>query len=277
MAKGLPWFRMYTDFLEDPKLISLAFEDQRHFIAILALKSSGIIDQECADNVKNRLVSQRLWVDYAIISDVKKRLFDAGLIDENWQPIAWEKRQFSSDRDPTGAERQKKYRNNQRLAERNALRNAPSNASVTLPDTDTDTDKHQKLLSSDDDAGSAKVAKNTDQTKLTTADCQEVMNKYNEMLGDTLPIAQVLNASRAAAINARFKEFLNSETPDKRVRYTDKESGIEWFGRLFGKVRCNPHWLGENDLGWTANMDWILKPANFAKILEYTPPRKEKQ
>lgn len=144
MAKGLPWFRMYTDFLEDPKLISLAFEDQRHFIAILALKSSGLIDQECADNVKNRLVAQRLWVDYAIIADVKKRLFDAGLIDENWQPVAWEKRQFSSDRDPTGAERQKKYRENQRLAERNALRNAPSNASVTLPDTDTDTDTDKK-------------------------------------------------------------------------------------------------------------------------------------
>lgn len=124
--KSLPWFRMYTDFLDDPKLISLAFEDQRHFIAILALKSAGILDSGCEMRVLDRIVAQRIWIDYSIILDVKARLVNARLIEEDWQPVAWDKRQMRSDHDETNAERQRRYRENQR--------NALPNVDVTLPD-----------------------------------------------------------------------------------------------------------------------------------------------
>lgn len=110
IVKPLPWFRMYTDFLSDPKMIALAFEDQRHFIGVLALKSEGILDQDCDVKLLDRIVAQRLWIDYAIISDVKKRLVGAGLIDESWQPVAWIKRQRPSDHDPSAAERQRRHR-----------------------------------------------------------------------------------------------------------------------------------------------------------------------
>ncbi len=107
VKSALPWFRMYADFLNDPKMISLAFEDQRHFIAVLALKAGGVLDQECAPNVLDRIVAQRTWIDYAIIGDVKRRLVGAGLIDEKWQPAAWEKRQMRSD---SSAERVRAHR-----------------------------------------------------------------------------------------------------------------------------------------------------------------------
>jgi hypothetical protein len=131
-----PWFRMYTDFLEDPKMLALAFEDQRHFIGVLALKSAGTLDQDCEPKIMDRLVAQRLWIDHSAILEVKRRLMDADLIDSDWQPVSWDKRQFRSDHDPSGAERQRKYRERQR----NALRHGR----VTLPDTDTDTDTEQK-------------------------------------------------------------------------------------------------------------------------------------
>lgn len=150
--QSLPWFRMYTDFLNDPKMIALAFEDQRHFIGILALKSDGALDQDCCPDLMDRIVAQRLWIDHAIIRDVKKRLIAAGLIDEFWQPLAWNKRQMRSDADPTNAERQRRYREKRKAEqeakkrekelakkaekESNALRNAP----VTQLDKDTDTD-----------------------------------------------------------------------------------------------------------------------------------------
>ena len=106
----MPWFRMYTDFLNDPKMIGLAFEDQRHFIGVLALKSDGAIDDTDNEDLLNRIVAQRLWIDHGIIRDVKKRLKDAGLIDADWQPLAWNKRQFVSDRDSTAAERKRRER-----------------------------------------------------------------------------------------------------------------------------------------------------------------------
>lgn len=124
-------------------MISLAFEDQRHFIGILALKSSELLDQGCAPDVMDKLVAQKLWVDRSAITEVKRRLIEVGLIDSNWQPLAWNKRQFSSDRDPTNAERQRKFREKQRSKQddqvsrvTNALHNTP----VTALDTDTDTE-----------------------------------------------------------------------------------------------------------------------------------------
>ena len=93
----MPWFRMYVDFLTDPKMVTLAFEDQRHFIGVLALKSDGILDTECAPDVRSRIVANRLWIDQAVIGDVKRRLMAAGLIDRDWQPAAWDRRQQRSD------------------------------------------------------------------------------------------------------------------------------------------------------------------------------------
>ena len=125
------WFRMYSEFLNDPKIVSLAFEDQRHFIGILALKSDGTLDQKCDEALRERIISQRLWIDFAIVGEVKKRLVNAGLIDESWQPLAWQKRQFLSDSSST---RTREYRERLRGVKRHC------DVTVTPPDTDTDTD-----------------------------------------------------------------------------------------------------------------------------------------
>jgi hypothetical protein len=139
------WFRMYNDFLTDPKIIGLAFEDQRHFIGVLALKSDGILDQECKPELLNRIVAQRLWIDFSIITDVKKRLVEAQLISENWQPLAWDKRQYKSD---SSTERTKKYRENKKNEEeqqKNVTRTSQERHSDAL-DTDTDTDTKKKRI-----------------------------------------------------------------------------------------------------------------------------------
>lgn len=91
MSKKFPWFRMYADFLNDPKMIGLAFEDQRHFIGVLALKSDGAIDDVADGDLLDRIVAQRLWIDHTVIQEVKKNLVAAGLISEDWQPLEWSK------------------------------------------------------------------------------------------------------------------------------------------------------------------------------------------
>lgn len=86
MSSRLPWFRMYADFLNDPKLISLAFEDQRHFIGILALKCEGALSDSVAIDLLDRIVAQRLRIDRSEIASVKMRLVASGVIDERWLP-----------------------------------------------------------------------------------------------------------------------------------------------------------------------------------------------
>lgn len=87
----MPWFRMYTDFLNDPKMIGLAFADQRHFVGVLALKSNGTLDEPFAPEVLTHIVAQRLRIDRATIGEVKGRLVTAGLVDQNWQPLRWDR------------------------------------------------------------------------------------------------------------------------------------------------------------------------------------------
>ena len=143
MSAPMPWFRMYVDFLNDPKLISLAFEDQRHFIGVLALKSDGALDNACDSDLLDRIVAQRLWIDHAIIRDVKKRLVAAGLIDSSWQPVAWERRQFKSDssKDRVARFRAKKKDVSNDGNDDETLQQRPSNAVDTDTEADTDTDK----------------------------------------------------------------------------------------------------------------------------------------
>jgi len=100
---------------------------------------------------------------------------------------------------------------------------------------------------------------------------QQVLQTYNEVLGGRLPNAQLLNDKRKRVIAGRWKEMLNSKDPSGKVRFTDTASGLAWFAKFFAKVALNPHWLGENDRGWRADLDWILKPDNFLRILEWRP------
>ncbi|BDD90887.1 hypothetical protein PanNE5_03270 [Pandoraea sp. NE5] len=165
-TKQMPWFRMYTDFLNDPKMISLAFEDQRHFIGLLALKGDGTLDNECAPDLLNRIVAQRLWVDYAVIVEVKKRLMAVGLIDENWQPAAWDKRQMRSD---SSTDRVRAHRNKTKQAgnetgnNNETLQKRSSNGLDTEEDTDTEEEQKKDITHSRkrgaDASGGADVAK----------------------------------------------------------------------------------------------------------------------
>lgn len=148
------WFRMYSEFVSDPVVQSLAFEDQRHFVALLCLKCNGTLDKSLPDDAKNRIVARGLGLDVTSADEVRRRLGEVGLIDPNsWQPSNWDKRQFVSDSGNAlgnafgnsvtyHAEKQRRYRERKRLKEKdsgNALRNGV--VTVTPPELDTDTEK----------------------------------------------------------------------------------------------------------------------------------------
>lgn len=136
--KSLPWLRLYTEIIDDEKLGLLAFEDRWHFVALLCLKGKGVLDTEPEIEMLARKVALKMGLTGVELEKVTKRLARMGLIDcENFQPLAWDSRQFSSDQDGTAAERQKRFRESRK---RNALRNGDGNAPVTRLDTDTDTD-----------------------------------------------------------------------------------------------------------------------------------------
>lgn len=136
---SLPWFRMYGEFLTDPLIRLLSFEDQRHFIAALCMKSQGVTDKSYASvTVRRNVIASLIGLSADAIGDgisaldqANGRLRALGLVDENWNPTNWNKRQFESDHiDRTAAERMRRFR-----AKRNVT---PVTPVVTAVDSDTE-------------------------------------------------------------------------------------------------------------------------------------------
>jgi hypothetical protein len=87
---------MYGEAVDDEKLRLLAFEDRWHFVALLCLKSQGVLEERNPD-LRRRKICVKLGLDSVELETVMKRLVTVGLVSPTYEPIAWNKRQFISD------------------------------------------------------------------------------------------------------------------------------------------------------------------------------------
>jgi len=198
MSKNLPWFRMYSDFMFDEKVEFLSFEDQRHYVFILCMKNMGLLDKEYQkDGMLDRVVAKRLGLYGEAFEAAKTRLLDSGLIDDRFQPVAWEKRQFRSDADSTAAERKRRQRERERTSTNgDTVKSRVTGTDVTRTDTDTDTDTDQKKPPNPP-AGS--------KTEVADALFDQAMSEYPKRVGgDSRPDAR-------KAWNARIKAGVKPE------------------------------------------------------------------
>ncbi len=108
----LPWLRLYTKTIDNDQLRLLAFEDRWHFVSILCLKRTGIIDSNIDSEMLHRRIAVKLGLSTGELSTVKKRIMDVDLIDNDFQPITWDEHQYNSD---SSTERVRKFRKNKKL------------------------------------------------------------------------------------------------------------------------------------------------------------------
>ena len=129
-----PWFRLYSEIIDNYKIRCLAFSDRWHYVAILACKNQGIM--KGSGELLERALSVKLGLSFAELDDLKSRLLAVNLIDENFCPISWDDRQFRSD---SSKERVAKYR--AKLKPKNNVTEKKRYNPVTVTAQDTDTDK----------------------------------------------------------------------------------------------------------------------------------------
>jgi len=137
-----PWFRAYSEMIDDEKLRLLAFEDRWHYVAILCCKCSDILDDDCDQQLLRRKIAVKMGVQLRELEEIARRLSEVGLIDQDsLQPTNWDVRQFESD---SSKERVRRFRERQKNQElNNKERNG--NVTVTVQETDTDTDKNKNV------------------------------------------------------------------------------------------------------------------------------------
>lgn len=167
----MPWFRAYTEMIDDEKLRLLAFEDRWHFMAILCLKGQGVLD--VADPLMMRKAAVKMGIDVRTLEEVARRLAEVGLIEQaTLEPLQWESRQMRSDADNTAADRKRRQRERERAAAKPAKdtgqngghahvtdESRVTSVTVTRTDKDIDTDKEEEKKTTTARARSAAPAK----------------------------------------------------------------------------------------------------------------------
>ncbi|HEV2709111.1 MAG TPA: HNH endonuclease [Edaphobacter sp.] len=85
-----PWFRLYSEFADDPKVQSMPEVMQRRLIMLFCLKQKGDL---CKLNRDYRAFALRISVDE--MDETHHALLLAGFLDENLDIRGWEKSQSS--------------------------------------------------------------------------------------------------------------------------------------------------------------------------------------
>jgi uncharacterized protein YdaU (DUF1376 family) len=101
-------------------------------------------------------------------------------------------------------------------------------------------------------------------------DCQhsEVISLYHQHL-PTLRKVEVWNAARQGYLRQRWREVAEELSKSTEI---DSSDVLGWWGEFFQHVGKSKFLTGrvnsKDGRAFTADLEWILKPSNFAKIVE---------
>jgi hypothetical protein len=129
------WFRMYAEFADDPEVQMMPEAMQRRLTMLFCERCKEETLRETARAFHWRITEQEL-------AETKALFLEKGFIDEGWNLLNWNKRQFLSD---SSTDRVRRHREAKKQDETlHAVSETPEVATVTPPDTDTDTDTKKK-------------------------------------------------------------------------------------------------------------------------------------
>ena len=238
----MKWFRCYTDVLADDRLGLLAFEDRWHFIAVLAMKASGLLDEPESD-LRQRRINRNLGLTAPEAENVWKRLREVGLIDSDWQPIAWEKRQYKHD---DSRERVARYRDKKRH-----VTACNGDVTVTVTSTETDTETETDIYPSPNGDGRER------RKRRPPVPFAEIVDLYHRCLPE-LPRVEKLTKTREGYIRQRWQEDL--PTLDHWRNYFAFVAQSAFLTGKSKPVNGKPP--------FRADIEWLTRPGNYAKVAE---------
>ena len=95
-----PWFRLYSEFEDDPKIQMMSEADQRRLVMLFC--------QRCKEQKRTDSQQSFKWrVSLDEVARTKAVFLESGFIDEDWNLVNWNKRQFLSD---SSTERVRRHR-----------------------------------------------------------------------------------------------------------------------------------------------------------------------
>ena len=104
--------------------------------------------------------------------------------------------------------------------------------------------------------------------KLPDCEHKGVIELYHQWL-PTLRKVEVWNATRQGYLRQRWREVAEELAQDKQI---ETAHVLNWWGEFFQHIGKSKFLTGKvnskDGRAFTADLEWILKPSNFAKIVE---------
>ena len=238
-----PWFRMYGDMIDDPKIGQLSDENFRTWIEILCLACQSDFD----DGNTGLSVEEIEWRLRRNISETFHETYiETGhvtLCNGHVTIANWNKRQMRSD---LSTKRVRKHRESKKKINCNVTETLlKRNETVLETETEGETD--------------LKLSPIVDNSLPQRQPCphQSIINLYHEIL-PVCPHVVKLTDARKAHMRSRWREH-----PDIKI-----------FKQFFFKVSQSQFLTGrispsdQNRKPFKADLAWLMKPDNFTKVLE---------
>jgi hypothetical protein len=241
----MDWFRMYSEFASDPKVQSMSEVMQRRLIMLFCLRCSNTLV-----TLQDDEIAFALRISETDLAESKAVFMRKGFIDEGWEILNWDKRQFVSD---SSAARVARHRAKKKEAAKQDgnVTVTPQIQNRTEADTEEPTNPIGLVVASDAADQSSPPAKPA---------CQHeaILALYHELLPASPPIRDWTPA-RAAVLRTRWNE-------------DPKRQSLDYWRRFFAYIAESPFLTGrktgKDGRAFTPGLEWILKAENFAKIRE---------
>lgn len=120
------WFRMYSEFADDPKVQMMPEVMQRRLTMLMCLKCKGRLGK-----LSDMEIAFELRISTADASDTKSLFLAQEFIDDKWDLVNWNKRQFLSD---SSTDRVRRHRTNRIKKQDETLHETKRNVTVTAPE-----------------------------------------------------------------------------------------------------------------------------------------------
>lgn len=246
------WFRHYAGMMRDDKLVRVAIRSKQTVERVVwvwgaILESAAEIDEDGRYDFDTAEAAYFLRADEGDLVAILDALSEQGRISQD-RVVKWGDRQFTSDR---SADRQRRYRERKKAVSHGdngaePVTGGEGDGGVTslsrhgdAPETETETEDKSPNGDSPSDDGPALRP-------------EYVFEGYQALAGELgLSIPRDFTPERRQLVRGRVKQY-----------------PLDDFLTVFGKCRDSPFLRGDRDGRTPLTFDWLMKKANFQKVLE---------
>lgn len=247
------WIKIVTDIFDDEKMLLIDGMPEHDSIIVIWFKllclagkqnNGGVImisDRIAYTDEMLATIFHRPLNSVRLALDVFEKFGMIEVVDDTITIPNWNKHQSLD-----GYER-KKLMDRERIAKKRAEQKAVAALSQNVGDSrvaesEEEIDKEEESI----DTTSSPAAR---EKSCPFAQIQELYLS----ICVSYPTIKRIDGTRKTAVAARWRTYHSLDT----------------FRELFRLAESSPFLKGENDRNWSADFDWMMKPTNFAKILEH--------